>query len=178
MEMIKEMSAWLFYCVLPAAVVAGALAAVMVYCHWEKVKAWCGKYRDGLTYALFGALTTIVNLTAFFLLYLCFTNLTHWQEDTATLVGNLIAWVIAVAFSFLTNKPLVFHSHDWSFKVLAPEAVSFVGCRIASFLMEEGILWVTVSLLSLNVVVWKIVAGILVIIANYFASKLLVFKKK
>lgn len=178
MEMIKEMSAWLIYCVLPAALLAGCLAAAVMYRNRVAVKAWILKYQEGLTYTVFGALTTVVNLAAFFFLYLCFTQLAHWKEDTATLVGNLIAWVVAMSFSFLTNKPFVFHSHDWSLKVLIPEAVSFVGCRIASFLMEEAILWISVSLLGWNVALWKIIAGIFVIIANYFASKLLVFRKK
>ena len=89
----------------------------------------------------------------------------------------MIAWVAAVAFAFLTNKPFVFQSHDWSFKTVLPELSKFVGCRVASGAMETVILFLAVDLLHWNGNIWKFVTQVLVVILNYVASKLIVFKK-
>jgi putative flippase GtrA len=43
--------------------------------------------------------------------------------------------------------------------------------------LETGILFVAVDLLLRNGNIWKLVTSVLVVILNYIASKLLVFKK-
>lgn len=136
----------------------------------EKLKALIHKYWDVLTYLFFGVLTTVVNYLVFIPVY-GYTQLPAW-------VSNVIAWVAAVAFAFLTNKPFVFQSHDWSMKTVLPELSKFVSCRLASGVMETAILWVTADILGWNGNVWKLITSILVVILNYFASKLLVFTKK
>ena len=90
----------------------------------------------------------------------------------------MIAWVVAVAFAFLTNKPFVFHSHDWSAQTVLPELTKFVSCRIASGALETVILFLSVDCMNWNGNIWKLVTQVLVIIINYVGSKLLVFRKK
>ena len=90
----------------------------------------------------------------------------------------MIAWVAAVAFAFLTNKPFVFKSHDWSAKVVWPELTKFVGCRIGSGILETLFLLVTVDILRWNGNWMKLITSVLVVILNYFGSKFLVFAKK
>ena len=85
--------------------------------------------------------------------------------------------MVAVAFAYLTNKPFVFKSHDWSSKTVIPELTKFVGSRVASGALETGIIFVTVDLLAWNGNVMKLVTSVLVVIMNYVASKLLVFRK-
>lgn len=127
------------------------------------------KYWDVFTYLFFGVLTTVVN----YLIYIPCYN--YFGFPAA--ISNGIAWAAAVAFAFLTNKPFVFQSHDWSAKTVAGELVSFVGCRIGSGLAETAILLVTVDILAWNGNIWKILTSVLVVVLNYFASKLIVFKK-
>lgn len=127
------------------------------------------KNRDVLTYLIFGVLTTVVNYAVYLPVY-------NWLGLSAA-VSNMIAWVAAVAFAFLTNKPFVFQSHDWSRQVVLPELSKFVGCRVASGVMETVILFLTVDLLHWNGNIWKLVTQVLVVILNYVASKLIVFKK-
>ena len=127
------------------------------------------KYWDILTYLFFGVLTTVVN----YLVYLPCYNMLHWSAG----VSNVLAWVVAVTFAFLTNKPWVFKSHDWSWKVVWPELTKFIGCRIGSGLLETGIIVLFVDMLHWNGNVVKIVTAVLVIVLNYIGSKLLVFKK-
>lgn len=128
-----------------------------------------GKYKDILLYLVFGVLTTIVN----YLVYLPCYNLLGWSAG----VSNVLAWVIAVAFAFVTNKPFVFKSHDWTWKTVGPELSKFVGCRIGSGVLETVILLLCVDILGWNGNVWKLITAALVIVLNYIGSKFLVFKK-
>ena len=134
-----------------------------------KLRALAAKYWDVLIYLVFGVLTTAVN----YLVYLPIYNLL----GISAAVSNIIAWKAAVIFAYLTNKPFVFKSHDWSAKTVIPELTKFVGCRVASGAMETVMLLVTVDLLNWNGNIWKLVTSVLVVILNYFGSKLLVFKK-
>lgn len=136
----------------------------------QKLRSLAEKYRSILSYLFFGVLTTVVN----YLVYLPVYNIC----GLSAAVSNIIAWVVAVAFAYLTNKPFVFHSTDWSAKTVIPELTKFVGCRLASGAMETVILLVTVDCLHWNGNLWKLVTQVLVVIFNYVGSKLLVFKKK
>ena len=135
-----------------------------------KIRAIIEKYWDILSYLFFGALTTLVNYLVYFPCY----NLLH----LSTVASNVIAWVVAVAFAYLTNKPFVFKSHDWSMKTVAPELAKFVGCRVGSGLLETALLFLTVDLLHWNGNLMKIILSLMVVILNYVGSKLLVFRKK
>lgn len=128
------------------------------------------KYRSILIYIIFGVLTTAVN----YLVYIPCLNLLGLSAS----VSNVIAWCVAVLFAFLTNKPFVFESKDWSAKTVVPEFTKFVGTRVASGLVETLILLVTADLLGWNGNIWKLVTNVIVVILNYIGSKLLVFRKK
>lgn len=136
----------------------------------KKIRSLIEKYWDILTYLFFGGLTTLVNFLVYFPCH-------HWLQIPAA-VSNVIAWVVAVAFAYLTNKPFVFKSHDWSWKTVGPELAKFVGCRIGSGFLETAIIFVTVDCLHWNGIVWKVVTSVIVVVLNYVASKLVVFRKK
>ena len=127
------------------------------------------KYREILVYLVFGVLTTVVN----YAVYLPCYNLLQ----ISAAVSNVIAWAVAVAFAFVTNKPFVFQSHDWSAKTVLPELIKFLGTRIGSGGVETLILLITVDILGLNGNLWKFVTSVMVVILNYLGSKLLVFRK-
>lgn len=135
----------------------------------KKLRDLLKAHTDVVSYLIFGVLTTLVNYAVYLPLY-------NWMCFSAA-VSNAAAWVAAVAFAFLTNKPFVFGSHDWRAGTVLPELAKFVGCRIGSGLAETAILFVTVDLLAWNGNVWKLITSVIVVILNYAASKLLVFKK-
>lgn len=135
----------------------------------QKIKNLVQKHWDILSYLFFGGLTTVVN----YLVYLPCYN--YFALSAA--VSNAIAWAVAVAFAYLTNKPFVFRSHDWSLKTVVPELTKFVTCRIGSGFLETAILFLCVDMLQWNGNIWKLLTSVLVVILNYVASKLLVFKK-
>lgn len=136
----------------------------------KKLKELFVKYYDIISYLFFGGLTTVVN-------YLVYLPCYNWLHLSAT-VSNMIAWAVAVIFAYLTNKPFVFKSYDWSMKTVVPEFGKFLGCRIGSGLMETVIIFLTVDCLNWNGNIMKLITNILVIILNYIGSKLLVFSKK
>ena len=134
-----------------------------------KIKALASRYRDIIVYLVFGVLTTVVN----YIIYLPCYNVLGLSGS----ISNAIAWVGAVAFAYLTNKPFVFRSHDWSARTVIPELTKFVGCRVGSGVLETAIIFLTVDLLGWNGNVMKLLTSVLVVVLNYIGSKLLVFKK-
>lgn len=136
----------------------------------DKIIQLVKKYWSIISYLFFGVVTTVVNMVVY---YLCY-HLWGISSDLST----VIAWVIAVLTAFLTNKPFVFGSHDWSPKVLLPEAGSFFGCRLGSGLVELVLMHITVEMLGLPGMLMKLLVNVIVVILNYVASNLLVFRKK
>jgi len=137
---------------------------------YNKIRKLVLQHYDVLSYLFFGGLTTAVNFMVYWPCY----NLLSLSAG----ISNVIAWVVAVAFAFLTNKPFVFKSRDWSAKVVLPELGKFVSCRIGSGTLETVIIFVSVDCLSWNGNWMKLFTGVLVVVLNYFGSKLFVFKEK
>lgn len=151
--------------------------------------------KEIVTYLFFGVLTTVINLLTFYLFKQLFISI-GWDgvfnsilpEGSALynifsggsdyLDANCIAWVVGVIFAFVTNKLWVFESKSWKPSVAGREFTGFMGARIFSFLVETVMMFVFVTLLSLNDLIAKIIVGIVVVILNYVFSKLLIFKKK
>ena len=118
-------------------------------------------------YLFLGVLTTAVNYVVYFPLYnIC---------GISAAVSNIIAWSLSVVVAFLTNKPLVFKSMNWSVTVALPEFIKFVGCRLLSGLLETLFVYVFVDILLWNGNILKILISAFVVISNYAFSKLLVF---
>ena len=128
------------------------------------------KYRDIILYLFFGVLTTLVNYLVFFPLY----NVFH----CSAVLSNCIAWGAAVIFAYLTNKPFVFKSRDWSSATVIPEITRFVGCRIGSGVLETVVIWLFADILGWNGNVIKLITSVAVVIINNVASKRFVFAKK
>lgn len=137
---------------------------------YSKLCEFAKKYWDLIVYLLFGILTTAVN----YIVYLPLLNVFLLPGS----LSNVIAWIAAVVFAFLTNKPFVFKSRDWSANVVIPELIKFVGSRIGSGLAETVIIFLTVDILDWNGNVWKMITSIFVVVLNYISSKMFVFRNK
>ena len=128
------------------------------------------KHRSVIIYIAFGALTTLVNYLVYYPLYIL--------AEFSAAVSNGISWLAAVIFAFFTNKLFVFGNKSWSPNIIVPEIVKFVGFRLLSGLMETAILYVAVDLFASNGNVWKVITSLFVIVINYIASKVFVFKNR
>lgn len=128
------------------------------------------KYQDKILYLVFGVLTTAVNTGVF---WLCAHPL-----DIPVLPATMIAWFVAVLFAYYTNRKWVFHSEASTGKEYFRECVSFFLCRLGTGILDWVLMYLLVDRLHFNDLVVKVCVNILVIILNYAASKLLIFRKK
>ena len=134
------------------------------------IKEMIKKYKDVILYLFFGVCTTAVNVIS----YWFFSHVLHG----GVAVSTVAAWVLAVLFAYVTNRKWVFHSTAVKRDEILKEIASFFGCRLATGILDLLCMVVFVDLLEWNDMIIKIAANILVIILNYAASKLLIFKKK
>ena len=157
----------------------------------EKIKTIFKKLvnRETVTYLVFGVMTTVVNFGVFKLFDLFFTATTDFD---LTLVTNIIAWVAAVVFAFVTNKLFVFESKSWRAEVLKKEVPSFVSARLISLGIEELGLLIFITWLGFDSFVLEIFPGfalggkmlvkiglaVIVVVLNYIFSKFIIFGKK
>ena len=125
------------------------------------------KYKEQILYLFFGGLTTLISIGVFAF----FTKVIPLDE----LIANIISWVIAVLFAFVTNRLWVFESAKD--KGIIKQILSFYAGRLATLGVEEVLLLVFIKLLSLNSIAVKTTAQIVVIILNYIISKIFIFKK-
>lgn len=134
----------------------------------NKVKKLIKKYKDLIPYAIFGVLTTIVNIAVY---ALC-AHVFH----LSTIISTAIAWLISVIFAYLTNRKWVFFSDAKTGKEIFNEALSFFYCRLGTGIIDILIMWFFVDRLHFPDIWIKVFANIVVIILNYVASKWLIFK--
>lgn len=128
------------------------------------------KYKEQLLYLFFGFCTFMVSLIIFTIG--CYT----FNLDEIT--SNNISWVIAVLFAYITNRTWVFVDKAHDFKGVVKEIFSFFAGRFITLLVENGIIYVFITLLGFNRILIKIIAQIVIIILNYIISKWFIFKKK
>lgn len=144
----------------------------------DTIKKLFDRYRELIAYVLFGGVTTVVNIVSYNALA---------AVGLSTGVANGIAWVLSVLVAYITNRIWVFHSKNTG-AAAAKEFASFVGCRLGSGVLDEGIMIFGVDWLGPRVVApahlrwWgfgvKVFANIIVMILNYVFSKWFIFKKK
>ncbi len=134
----------------------------------KRIKTLFLKYKEPILYIIFGALTTFVNIVCF------------WLCDKAgfsTAFSTVLAWVLSVAFAFITNKIFVFESNTSGLRAVTKEALKFFSCRLTTGVLDLGIMLLFVDVWHFNGLLIKVLSNILVIVLNYILSKLLIFKK-
>jgi len=139
---------------------------------WQKGLDLYRKYREQINYLIVGGLTTVVSLAAY---WLCTRTFLDPKDALQLQAANVISWICAVTFAYFTNRKFVFRSQDPN---RLGEAAKFFLSRLATLFMEMGIMALGVSVLGLDDRIVKIAAQIIIIIANYVFSKLLVFRKR
>ena len=134
------------------------------------------EHKEGMRYLLFGVLTTLVNIVvSAFTYYIVFKNL---SEEIKVNLSTIIAIIVAWIFAYITNKLYVFESKTSNFKELMKEIISFIGCRLATAIVEIGLMNLLVTALQFNYMLMKILVNIYIIILNFIFSKLIIFKNK
>lgn len=123
--------------------------------------------KETVLYLIFGILTTIVNIVSFFL----FNKLFNYK------LSNIIAFILAIVFAYITNKKYVFESKKEEKTEIIKEFIFFIGSRLFTFVLDMLLMVLFIEVLFVDVLISKIIVNIIVIILNYILSKKLVFKK-
>lgn len=134
----------------------------------ETVRKLFLKFKSEILYLFFGGCTTLVNIVCYYVLYR--------QVHLTNFVSTVVAWIVSVAFAYITNRQFVFESEVRGFKGWLQEAIAFVGCRFATGVMDVIIMVLAVDCMHWNSMVWKIISNVLVIVLNYIAGKFWIFK--
>lgn len=121
--------------------------------------------RELILYVIFGVLTTVVN----FIVYLFFARLLGVNY----IISNILAWFFSVLFAYVTNRIWVFESKNIN---IFKEVALFFGGRIFSGVVDTGLLYLFVDVLSIGDFISKIIIQFIVVVLNYVFSKLIVFK--
>ncbi len=145
---------------------------LILFIYRKKIYVLYKKNEELINYLIIGVLTTFVSLATYYLCVLTFLNPDiGWQLQ----VANIISWIFAVLFAYITNRLFVFKSTN---KEIIKEIINFVSSRITTLLIDMLIMFIFVTLLGFNDKIIKLIVQILIIILNYLFSKLFVFKKK
>ena len=131
-------------------------------------------YKEAIDYLFWGGMTTVVSWGS----YSAFVLL-----GASVFWGNVLSWICAVLFAFVSNKLWVFQSKSWAGNVLLPELGKFLSSRVATGVFEMVAVPALVALglnqtiLGIEGMVSKVLVSVVVVILNYILSKLFVFKK-
>lgn len=123
------------------------------------------KYKELFRYLVIGGLTTVVSIASFHLS----NQFLSWT------ISNLISWIVAVTFAFFTNKHYVFCTGD---TFSAFEFLSFYGMRLCSLAMDMALMFLFIQLFQLSNTLSKLLIQFVIVVLNYFFSKLIIFKRK
>lgn len=127
------------------------------------------KYKEILLYLFFGVLTVIVSFTSYYF----FSEILQIHY----LVSNIISWVLAVSFAYITNRIWVFKSDSNNLVDILKEMFTFVNCRLISGVIDMAIMFFLVDTLLINDLYAKLFTQVVVVVLNYVFSKLIIFKK-
>ncbi len=134
----------------------------------EDLRTVFEKYRELILYVFFGGLTTLVDWVSYWLM----TDIIHVPYMAAAFLSQ----IFSILFAYVTNRSFVFESRVRGARAVAVEMIKFFGARGASLLLNMLVMYVGVDMLHINDKVIKVIASVLVIIANYIFSKLFVFR--
>lgn len=137
---------------------------------FKPIQPFYKKYKEILLYLFFGGLTFIVSMTS----YVGAEVLLNLDP----LFANIISWILSVLFAYITNRTWVFSAKAIGGKAIMREMGSFCMGRVATLILEEIILLIGIRILHLDSILVKAVAQVIVVLSNYYISKLIVFKEK
>ncbi|MBQ2387462.1 MAG: GtrA family protein, partial [Clostridia bacterium] len=91
--------------------------------------------KEIVVYLFVGGLTTVISWVSYALFEMLFSGVIANSVMLAS-VANVLSWIIAVAFAFITNKLWVFESKSFKAGVVLKEAGTFVASRLATGCLE------------------------------------------
>lgn len=140
----------------------------------EKIKKIYHKYEEIISYLFFGVLTTVVSFGS----YLLFANtFLAEKSDLDIQIANVLSWICAVTFAYITNRIFVFKSKVKG-KKQVKEIINFVFARVASLIIDMAMMYILYSIMHIDDTIAKIIVQFVVVAMNYVFSKVIIFKKE
>lgn len=125
-------------------------------------------------YLVFGGATTAVNWGSY--------SLAVKIMEGSIFTSNIVSWILATLFAFITNKIWVFESKEWDKFIFPKELLLFCSGRgitgafeilAVPLLVKMGL---NQSFFGIDGIISKVSVSVLVVILNYFISKFYIFK--
>ena len=153
------------------------------------------KYREIIMYLIFGVLTTVVSIVGYIVFRAVFPNAQSVPEqlswiftltsrfgiESNTVFPNILSWILASTFAFITNRLFVFRSENKTFGKVLLEALRFYASRISTLLVDVILMFLLVDLTGFHAgwyeLLAKVFTNVVVIVLNYIFSKLFVFAR-
>ena len=168
----------------------------------RKIKELIKKHEEIVKYLFFGVVTTIVSLAACYatlkvgVLFEALRDSRGEPTEMLDIIGSTTQWIVGVLVAFFTNKRWVFTNSEKGKGATLRQLITFSGARVGTYFIEVVINLVVIALfdlagyvaptldliiisIALTSRLWaKVISSIVVVVSNYFISKLIVFRKK
>lgn len=139
----------------------------------NKIKEIYFKYEEIINYLFFGFLTTVVSFGT----YVLFANtFLAGKSDLDIQIANVLSWICAVIFAYVTNRIFVFKSKTIG-KEKVKEVFNFALARVFSLLVDMFMMYILYSVMHIDDTISKIIVQFVVVAMNYILSKVIIFKK-
>ncbi len=161
-----------------------------------KLRSIYQKHRQLILYMAFGMITTVVSLAACYLTLKIGVMFIHDENGEPTelldILGSTVQWVSGSVVAFFTNKKWVFTHAEHGMRASVKQFGIFAGGRVATYFVEvivnlaaiagiEALGYRALTLVGITFTarVWaKLISSVIVVVSNYFISKIFVFKSK
>ena len=161
----------------------------------KRILAWTERHKLWIRYMVFGVITTVFSLGACALTLKLGIMIWHDEQGEPTVFLDVLAsttqWVVGVIVAFLTNKRFVFTDAEHGLRVSCRQFGVFAASRVLTYFLEVGVnlglialleMWriqtLTVIGLEIGERFWaKVVSSVVIVVTNYFVSKIFVFRK-
>ena len=168
----------------------------------EKIKKIYEKHKEIILYLVFGVITTVASLAACFVTLKFGVLLPFLRDEVGEptelldIIGSTTQWIVGVLVAFFTNKKWVFTGSEKGRRATVKQLVTFSGARVGTYFIEVvinlgvialfdllGYTPIVLNLIAFSIALiarlWaKVVSSVVVVVSNYFISKLIVFRKK
>lgn len=133
-------------------------------------------HTEGGLYLVFGVLTTLVSLAAYYVSILVLGR-TPISDGAEVAIATVVKNVSGIIFAYFTNRGLVFGSTAKGIQKLY-EFLKFTASRLLTFALDMLLSMLLVEKAGMNKNLIGLLTSVIVIILNYVLSKLFVFTKK
>lgn len=152
------------------------------------IKKLLVKYKKMIIYIICGGLAAVVSMITYFITRHLFPDINAvpgilklFYTNSVTLFPNIIAWIFAATFAYITNRIFVFESKIKGFRQNIKQITTFYVSRLTTLVIDMLIMFIFIDVMNIQSNIYelfiKILSNLIIMILNYVFSKIFVFKK-